>query len=197
MNTFQYLAERKCKGFLSEQEIKKIDTEEFVLSEIDLKGQFERVLEPEWRVGSILPANVRTYFFFDGEKIDNFAKPEHEKEVRDAVRNVLKIEAIERAKRHLGEVAKDYQSELGKYASGKLKELMKEINKKQTECDELSKKLENYQKEIEMAQKQKADIDARLNEVEETRQLNEKRRAIEEEQQEKLAAAGSRTLVGN
>lgn len=191
----EYIAERKCKGFLSEQEIKTIDNEEFLLSQIDPKGQFERVLEPEWKVGSILPANVRTYFFFDGEKIDNFAKPEHEKEVRAAVRNVLKIEAIERAKRHLEDVARDYQLELRKYASGKLKELMKEIDKKQVERDKLLKDLDNYQEEIATAKKQKADIDARLNEIEEARRLSEKRQGIEEERRQLQQQEGALWLT--
>lgn len=179
----QYIAERKHKGFLLQHEIKTIDNEEFLLSQIDPNGQFEPVIDPEWKVASILPANVRTYFFFDGEQIDNFAKPGPKKEIREAVRNVLKIEAIERAKRHLDDVAREYQSELRKHASGKLKELMDQIEKKQIERDELSKDLGNLQKEVTTAKEQKHDIDARLSEIESARRLSEKRQAIEDERQ--------------
>ena len=177
----QYIAERKCKGFLSKQNLVEIEDEEFLLSQIGRNGEFERVLDPEWKIESILPTNVRTYFFFDGEKIANFVKRGHEKEVREAVRNVLKIEAIDRAKRHLEEIAKDYRLELRKYASGKFEELMNEIEKKEIERDGLSNDLENFQQEVERAKKQKDDIDTRLNEIEETRRLSEERQAIEDE----------------
>ena len=179
----QYIAERKRKGFLSKQEVKPVGNEEFSLLQIRSNGQSESVIDPEWKVVSILPANVRTYFFFDGEQIDNFAKPGHEKEIREAVRNVLKIEAIERTKRHLDDVAKEYQSQLRKYASGKLKELMNQIEKKQTECGKLSKDLENLQKEVARAKEQKRDIDERLKEILSARRLIEKRQVIEGERQ--------------
>ena len=74
---------------------------EFSLDNIRADGQTRRVPNPTGRVESILPANVRSYFFFDGEKIDQFTRPTHEQEVREAVRNVLKIEVLERARNHL------------------------------------------------------------------------------------------------
>ena len=87
-------------------------------------GQTRRIPNPTGYVESILPSNVRTYFFFDGEKIDQFTRPSHEAEVREAVRNVLKIEVLERAKNHLGVVAREYQSELRKLASGGIEDLL-------------------------------------------------------------------------
>ena len=71
---------------------------EFSLDSIRSDGQTRRIDNPTGRIESILPSNVRTYFFFDGEKIDQFTRTSHEAEVEKAVRNVLKIEVLERAK---------------------------------------------------------------------------------------------------
>ena len=120
----QYVAKRKREGFLFQQEIRAESEETFSLSQIGIDGQFKSIENPNWKIGSILPADVRAYFFFDGEKIDNFARPGHEEEVQKAVRTVLKIEAIDRAKTHLEKVARDYRSELKKHTKeGKLQEL--------------------------------------------------------------------------
>ena len=142
MKGAQYVARRRREGFLFEQAVKAESEEMFSLSQIGTDGQFKSIENPNWKIGSILPADVRAYFFFDGEKIDNFARPGHEEEVRKAVRTVLKIEAIERAKTHLEKVARDYRSELKKHTKeGKLQELIDQREKKQAGYDKLSKNI--------------------------------------------------------
>ncbi|MBI1925908.1 AAA family ATPase [Candidatus Poribacteria bacterium] len=180
----RYIVERKLEGYMSKQQIESRN-EKFALWQTRHDGQTEEVREPEWKIASILPASVRTYFFFDGEKIDNFARPGHEKEVEDAVRNVLKIEAIERAKRHLEAIVRDYQSELKKHTTGRLQELIEQKVKKELERDKLSNGLEEKQKELESAQKQMQDIDSRLAEIQSARVLNEKRKQIEDSRKTK------------
>ena len=181
----QYVAKRKREGFLFEQVIRAESEETFSLSQIGTDGQFKSIANPNWKIGSILPADVRTYFFFDGEKIDNFARPGHEDEVQKAVRTVLKIEAIERAKTHLEKVARDYRSELKKHTKeGKLQELIDQREKKQADCDKLSKTLEEQQQEIVVARNHRNDMDIKLNEIESSRQLSEERNQIEEKVKE-------------
>ena len=50
-------------------------------------------------IQAIIPENVSVHFFFDGEKIDNFTRPNSKTEIESAVRNVLKVEEIERGMR--------------------------------------------------------------------------------------------------
>ena len=178
----QYVARRRREGFLFEQAVKAESEEMFSLSQIGTDGQFKSIENPNWKIGSILPADVRAYFFFDGEKIDNFARPGHEEEVRKAVRTVLKIEAIERAKTHLEKIARDYRSELKKHTKeGKLQELIDQREKKQAGYDKLSKTLEEQRQEIAAARNHKKDMDIKLNEIESSRQLSEERKRIEVE----------------
>ena len=130
------------------------------------------------KVQSIIPEDVSAHFFFDGEKIDNFAKQGNENEIKRAARNVLRIEVFERGISHLESVAQYYQTELKKYASDKLKSLIRDKEEKLKKYDDLLKKIEDTQEKIKLAKKQKRDIETWLEEYIETRHLFEEEKEI-------------------
>ena len=132
-------------------------------------------------IQAIIPENVSVHFFFDGEKIDNFTRPNRKTEVESAVRNVLKIDEIERGTKHLEDVASEYQRQVSKYASGKLKPLLEVRETKKSLRSKLSKDIELLQKEVRLAKKQKQDIDERLEDIKGLRKLIDERKAIESE----------------
>ena len=132
-------------------------------------------------IQAIIPENVSVHFFFDGEKIDNFTRPNRKTEVESAVRNVLKVEEIERGMRHLEDVASEYQRQVSKHASDKLKPLLEVRNTKKSVRGKLSKDIELLQEEVRLAKKQKQDIDARLEDIKGLRKLIDERKAIESE----------------
>ncbi len=154
---------------------------EFSLDSIRSDGQTRRIPNPTGYVESILPSNVRTYFFFDGEKIDQFTRPSHEAEVREAVRNVLKIEVLERAKNHLGVVAREYQSELKKLASGGIEDLLDKEEKLRNEVENIQQSLIEFRKEEVAAKRQMQEIDVKLGEIREIREWDDKRKVAVEE----------------
>ena len=132
----------------------------------------------------MIPKEVGVHFFFDGEKIDNFALPGSEEDVREAVCNVLKIEDIRRGITHLKSVERDYNSDLkkalSKQPSNELQVLHAKKDKLQTKKKELSDAIAEKRQEIAEAERQKQDIDERLRAIEESRQLAEERKGIEE-----------------
>jgi DNA sulfur modification protein DndD len=154
---------------------------EFSLDVIRADGQTRNIPNPTGYIESILPSNVRTYFFFDGEKIDQFARPSHEAEVREAVRNVLKIEILERAKTHLDAVAREYQRELKKHASGGLEELLDREARLRNEIEKARKRLSELREERAAAQRQIQEIDMRLGEIQEIRGWDEQRKVTHKE----------------
>ena len=197
----QYVAKRRREGFLFDQIVKAESDETFSLSQIGTDGQFRTIRDPDWKIGSILPGDVRAYFFFDGEKIDNFARPGHEDEVKNAVRKVLKIEAIDRAMIHLQNVARDYRSELKKHTKeGRLQESIDRREKKQAEREKLSRTLKEQQQEVAAARSHEVDMDSKLKEIESSRHLAEERARIREEvnelkRQEKQLWLGIRDIA--
>lgn len=130
------------------------------------------------KIRSMIPEDVSAHFFFDGEKIDNFARQGNENEIKSAVRNVLRIELFERGITHLEKVARDYQSKLKRYVPEKLKKLIDEKEEKEALCLSATKKVEDRLEKIKIARKHKQDIDKVLQEYEETRQLFEEQKKI-------------------
>lgn len=130
------------------------------------------------KIRSMIPEDVSAHFFFDGEKIDNFARQGNEDEIKSAVRNVLRIELFERGITHLEKVAQDYQSKLKRYVPDKLKILINEKEEKEALCLSETKKVEDRLEKIKIARKHKQDIDKVLQEYEDTRQLFEEQKKI-------------------
>ena len=172
----KYTAERKCLALHNSQSKFSLKKEGDIHPHLDA--------EASERIRSIIPENVSAYFFFDGEKIDNFARPGHEDDVKSAVRNVLKVEVIDRGKKHLENVAQEYHSkltqELSKYPPSELEGLLNKIEILQGERKENYQALAQKRQEIRNAKKQIQEIDQRLESIEESRKLAEERKEIEE-----------------
>ena len=149
------------------------------LVKIRADGNFERILNPSGVIESILPQNVSSYFFFDGEKIDEFARPDHDYEVRESVRNVLKIEVLDRARRHLRTAAKEYSTELIKAVPVEQQQLLEQQRKCEEDLDVERDKLNTLQEEQSAGQRFLEDISEKLGKLDDARQVEEDRKRIQ------------------
>jgi DNA sulfur modification protein DndD len=143
---------------------------------------------------------VSPYFFFDGEKIDQFARPGHEEQVKSGIRNVLKIEVLERARTHLTFVAREYQRELRKQVSGRLQTLLETQEHLRDDFERQRRRLSELRSERSTAQRQLQDIDQRLSEIAEARKWDEQRKQVtallrEKEQQKQRLWAEIREVT--
>jgi DNA sulfur modification protein DndD len=177
----RYIATR----ILTQQKIdidhwRAIGKSELSLMRIRAGGAADELGNPDAQIETMLPSNVRSYFLFDGEKIDRFASPGHEQEVMQAIRNVLQIEALERAKSHLEFVAKEYQRDLKAISSGKLAELLAEEESKRSQADSAKERIANYQEEDRAAKRLLEELDARLADVRAVQELTQQRKLLEE-----------------
>jgi DNA sulfur modification protein DndD len=149
------------------------------LTKVSHSGKAEIVRFPEMEMESILPAKVRNYFFFDGEKIDEFSKPDHAAEVGKAIRNVLSVEALQRAINHLSTVSRELNRELTTKASGRLQDLLDEQVRCLDELELAKKQLAENQEELHAAKSQFDDINQRLESLSEVREWAAKRSGTE------------------
>ena len=145
----------------------------------EIYPKIKKISSPLIKLNTILPPNVRTYFFFDGEKIDEFSKPEHDKEVKKAVYDVLGVTAIERAIHHVKDIVREYNKEMSQKSTGKLKELSEKYNTFLEEEDKLEKELENLKEERKNLEVQIGEIKGRLREIEEIEEQIKERDRLE------------------
>jgi len=168
----RYIASRQLKGIKQPdgtvQEQRDI---EFLLMRTRYDGQSSREDNPIGKMNAIMPANVRTYFFFDGEKIDNFARPEAAEEVRFAIYQVLNLEVLTRAKTHLATTARELRSELKNLVSGELKELLAQDEEARQREITLQQRQKELKAEIAAAERHIAEINQQLRELESVQAL--------------------------
>lgn len=165
----RYIASRQLRGIRqadgSAQELRGRD-DDLVLMRTRYDGQTERIGNAIGMMNAILPSNVRTYFLFDGEKIEQFARPEHADEVRFAIKQVLNLEAIERAQRHLDDVARDLRRELRRQATGELQRLVAQNDEARGRESDLLARLSDLRHEITAAERHIGEVNGQLRELE-------------------------------
>lgn len=153
--------------------------EDFMMMRTRSDGQGERVNNPVGTMNSILPVNAREYFLFDGEKIDNFAKPEASAQVKQAIYLVLKLEILERGRRHLEAAAQDYRKELKRISGGELKNLLERDESARAERSKAEERRSELDLEIASARRKIEDIDGRLRDMQNARSLQQRRDDVE------------------
>jgi DNA sulfur modification protein DndD len=154
-------------------------SDDFAMMRIRADGQGERVSNPVGTMNAILPVNVREYFLFDGEKIDNFAKPEAAAQVKEAIYLVLKLEILDRARKHLEAAAQEYRKELKQVSSAELRNLLDADEKARAERAKIEKRRAELEAEIESARRKIVEIEQRLRETENAKVLQQQRDRIE------------------
>jgi DNA sulfur modification protein DndD len=130
-------------------------------------------------MNSILPANVRQYFLFDGEKIDNFAKPEAAAQVKQAIDLVLKLELLNRARYHLNLAATEYRKELKQKSSGELRKLIEQEEQARKVREDTQARIRELTDEIQSARLKIKDIDQKLDALPNAQALQKDRQRIE------------------
>lgn len=164
---YRYMASRQLKGIKqADGSVKEQRDVEFVLTRISPDGRSRRIDNPVGTMNAILPVNVRTYFFFDGEKIENFARPESADEVRFSVYQVLSLEVLSRAQDHLAKVARDLRSELRGLASGELKDLLAQDEEARQRKETLLNQQKDLKEELAATQRNIEGINQKLRQLE-------------------------------
>lgn len=153
------------------------------LSKVTRKG-LEVLPNPTLVLNTILPRNVRHYFLFDGEKIDEFAKPEHEGQVKEAVYSVLKLEVLSRASAHLSAVGVEYERDLKKLDTGeKFQEFLTQKETLKEHLEKTREEQERAEKELKGAQQVIERLDKELAKQKEVETLVRRRKDLEQEQE--------------
>jgi DNA sulfur modification protein DndD len=132
-------------------------------------GQFDRILSDGWadHVEDILPLEVASLFFFDGEKIESLADPERAATViESAVHSLLGVSTVEQLRTDLLALARrqrlsnedqaviDHiraQEAEHEAARQEAADRKQELGSIQSRCDRLQAKLEKKEKEFERA----------------------------------------------
>ncbi|MCP5097976.1 MAG: DNA sulfur modification protein DndD [Chloroflexi bacterium] len=155
------------------------EMDQFTMMRQGVDGRAEPIMNPLGTMNAILPVNAREYFLFDGEKIDNFAKPEAAAQVKEAIYLVLKLEILDRSKRHLENSAINYRRELKQASGGELRELLEQDEKLRAEREKATARKSELTTEIESAKRKVSEIDQKLRDSQNAKLLQQQRDRVE------------------
>lgn len=145
------------------------------------KNGFEVIKNPDVRIKQILPKNLHDYFFFHGERIQGLASINGTEQVREAIKNLMGIEVVERALNHLEtKVKKNFNNEKKKFASAKDAELLQNIEDLDARISSRKKENANHNKAITEATHDLDIIGQKIAANKETEALQNRRKEIEE-----------------
>ena len=159
------------------------DTSKTDLSlEVQRDGQTIQLERPQWLIEALMPVGISPFLFFNGERIDHLAMSSNSNQIREAIYQMLGLKLLERSIEDLqhqsvrGRLVKEFQDNTDE-ATVSL------INQEQ----ELSAKIADLQKSLVLnTEEQKAiakhisDIDRKLSDNQEARDLQRRRSELEQ-----------------
>ncbi len=112
-------------------------------------------------INKIMPSNLSTYFFFDGERIDTISEQQRKgsKEVENSVKEILGLEHYSTAIKHLSIgrncVLAELRSRINTTANSELEELKENYDKIDFKIEQNNEKVKRYEDEIDKLERDK------------------------------------------
>ncbi|MBN1969163.1 MAG: AAA family ATPase [Candidatus Delongbacteria bacterium] len=151
------------------------------LTYFDTTGEFIKSHNASTHLKQIIPEDLHSYFFFNGERIDKLASDSSSDEIKIAIKKLLGLEILERADNHLNKyVVKALKKQLKDVSSSDLNEKLDEETDLKEEQDFLKTKLKTYRSNLNEFKKELSDINSVMEEKKEIAQMQKERLKLEE-----------------
>lgn len=169
----------------SEFDYDGIITDSSVSLRRNVGGSWKTVNNPNNSLNQILPERLSSLFFFDGEDISELAGVDNQERVQDAIQNIMGLTILERAVRHLGDVASRFEDEVDEHASDELSALIDQKRDIKSEIEGLQRDLKDTERAIDELTLEIQDVKQKINQLGESAELQETRDNFEAEKKEK------------
>lgn len=132
-------------------------------------------------IGRVLPRDLHTYFFFDGERIERIVQPsgEEQADIANATKKLLGLEVIERAVRHLGAAKKTLEKELAQVGSAATKEILHRKAAIEEELAKAEERANQATKNLEGQRERQKELRLRLSKLDEVKADQQRREQLE------------------
>jgi len=152
----------------------------------DVDGKTVTPENPNTSLERFIPERLSHLFFFHGEEIDQLSRSDNQDKVREAIRNLMGLEILERSIRHLEWVQKnEFEEEMEEYGSEELTEYIAARDEKQEKLADKEDRKDDIEESIAETESELESVKERLRELEDTRELQQERDNLEE-REEKL-----------
>ena len=144
------------------------------------------IKEVEDAIGRVLPNDLHSYFFFDGERIERIVHPDQKEhtDLAGATKKLLGLEVLKRGIRHLNNARRGFEKELRQIDDTEIQNLLEKKDKKEDQRAKKVKLKAEIQKQKEAHKIRKERIEMRLRQVKEVKDLQIRRDGLKKEEYE-------------
>lgn len=191
----RYELKRKFVAKVDPDDRYTITEKDVVLRYCGLDGAWITARDVPETIGRILPEDLHSYFFFDGERIEKLIEPgkAERRDLAKATKTLLGIEILERAQRHLGAAIKELEDEFGMQGSIDAQTIVATKNSKEAEVLQATEESKRLEGEVANLDKAKAEIEDKLRQETETREDQKRRDQLSEDEHQRKTAIDRNT----
>lgn len=136
-------------------------------------------------VERFVPKNIREFFFFDGERLDNYFKDATGQAIRGSVFEISRIELLNRVENRLKTILGEITKEAGKYNPA-IEEKRKKLEEKEGSLNEIKNELMEHNKQIGIAKEALKEVEDNLRKVPDVDKYIEKQKEFLNQKKFKL-----------
>lgn len=133
-----------------------------LLKKINELGESEIIKSVSDTIDKIIPQKLSSFFFFDGERIDNLGKQRSKTEIKDSIKLMMGLDLFMSAQKHFQTVKRNFQDELAKKNGGEYEELINRRNVLHEDKEILEKKLSDTRDNVIALQEEIKAVDEKL-----------------------------------
>jgi DNA sulfur modification protein DndD len=153
---------------------------ETILQCQEADGQWKEVNDIAPAISRILPRDLHSYFFFDGERVEKIVDPgpQERSDLSKAVKTILRLEPLERTIGHLKEARKHFEEEMSRFGDTKTKQLISDKEQLDEQIESLNDDISNTEKNIEGQKEIVRKLYERIAKLESVKHLAEERDSL-------------------
>ena len=144
-------------------------------------------------IARVLPPDLHSYFFFDGERIEQIGQVQdrvEQKRLGEATKKLLGIQVLVRAAQHLDAVRKDFEAELETIGDPETKSVVQRKKGLEEEAVQVGARLDELQNNEDLCRKSKKEIENRLRTLEEAKAMQQRRDQLVKERDVRKESLG-------
>jgi|SRR5690554_425732 len=152
------------------------------LTWIDTAGLSKSSSNPGSQLNQILPEDMHSYFFFNGERIEKLAYNSASPQIREAIKALMGLNILDRAEKQLkGAVVRHFNKEAKDNSSGNMSELLDEQAKLSEKIQKKEEEIYNWEKTLSEIDLEIEAIDKRLFSIAAISEKQKRRKELEEQ----------------
>ncbi len=145
----------------------------FILVSGDDGKWYPPLEEPEDIIGQILPESLHQYFFFDGERIDNFFRNNKNNTIAEDTKELLGVKVLDRAIEHLKKAEKALKEELQAIGDPQTQKLLKQQQILESSIAETQNKIATISNRVKQLEQDKKYLVSQLQKLSGADQLQQ------------------------